>query len=119
MKPNDHLANHRKPWSPEDLASLEQIYPDTDNATLGRVFRRSEASIQNQAVIHGWLKSDAYMSTKPGCFKPGLTPWNKGTHYSAPGSERTRFKKGHVPTSWKPIGTERVTKDGYLRAQAP
>lgn len=77
MKPNDHLANHRKPWSPEDLASLEKIYPDTDNATLGRVFRRSEASIQNQAVIHGWLKSDAYMSTKPGCFKPGLTPGTK------------------------------------------
>ncbi len=111
----DYLANQGKPWSPEDLAALAKVYPDTDNATLGRIFRRSESSIQNQAVNHGWRKSDAHMAKKPGCFKPGLTPWNKGTHYSAPGSENTRFRKGQKPHTWLPIGSERVTKDGYLQ----
>ena len=111
----DYLANNRKPWPPEDLAALAKIYPDTDNITLARIFRRSKHSIKNQAILHGWKKSEAHMAKKPGCFKSGDAPWNKGTHYSAPGTERTRFKKGHVPTSWKPIGTERVTKDGYLQ----
>lgn len=110
----DHLTNNRKPWSPEDLASLGKIYPDTDNKTLARIFRRSEHSIKNQASLNGWQKSGTHMAKKPGCFKAGGSPWNKGIHYSAPGTERTRFKKGHVPASWKPIGTERVTKDGYL-----
>lgn len=111
----DHLANNRKPWAPEDLAALAKIYPDTDNATLARMFRRSENSIKNQASLHEWQKSEAHMAKKPGCFKSGNSPWNKGTNYSAPGTERTWFKKGHVPASWKPIGAERVTKDGYLQ----
>ena len=111
----DYLANNGKPWSPEDLAALAKVYPDTDNATLARIFRRSEDSIKNQASKFGWYKTPEYVArVKPGCFKPGHKPWNKGTHYSAPGTERTRFKKGRVPSNWKPIGTERVTKDGYL-----
>ncbi len=110
----DYLANKGKPWSPEDLASLAKLYPDTDNKTLAHMFQRTTFSIKNQANQQGWQKSEAYMSTKPGCFKPGIVPWNTGIHYSAPGSEHTRFKKGHVPPNWKPIGTERITKDGYL-----
>ncbi len=111
----NYLANNGKPWSPEDLAALERNYPDTSNATLARMFRRSASSIKNQAINHGWRKSTEYMAReKPGCFKPNLTPWNKGTHFSPPGSERTRFKKGHKPATWLPIGSERVTKDGYL-----
>lgn len=112
----DYLANSGKPWPASDLLALSKSYPSTDNATLGRMYRRSEASIQNQAVKHGWRKSPEYMAKhKPGCFKSGNQPWNKGTHYSAPGSERTRFKKGDKPATWKPIGSERVTKDGYLQ----
>lgn len=111
----DYLANNGKTWSPEDLAALKKAYPDTDNITLGRIFRRSESSIQNQAVNHGWRKSAEYMEReKPGCFKPGQSPWNKGTNFSPPGSERGRFKKGQRPATWLPIGSERVTKDGYL-----
>ena len=46
----DYLANNGKPWLSEDLEALGKIYAETDNATLGRIFRRSEASIQNQAI---------------------------------------------------------------------
>lgn len=114
MKLTNHLANKGKPWSPEDLETLAKLYPDTDNKTLAHMFRRTTFSIKNQANLQGLQKSEAYMATKPGCFKPGIVPWNTGIHYSAPGSEHTRFKKGHVPPNWRPIGTERVTKDGYL-----
>lgn len=52
-------------------------------------------------------------------FKPGNVPWNKGTHFVAGGrSEETRFKKGNMSGAaqhnYVPIGTMRVTKDGYL-----
>ena len=111
----DYLANNGKPWSASDLLALSKSYPNTDNATLARMYRRSVSSIKNQAINRGWRKSAEYMEReKPGCFKPNLPPWNKGTNYSAPGSERTRFKKGHKPATWLPIGSERVTRDGYL-----
>lgn len=109
------LANNGKPWPPKDFEDLAKAYPNTDNATLAHRYQRSVSSIKNQAAKYGWVKSDAYMARQPGCFKPGAVPWNKGTHYVAPGSEKTRFKKGQLPPNWKPIGSERVTKDGYLQ----
>ncbi|WP_034757709.1 HNH endonuclease signature motif containing protein [Rossellomorea vietnamensis] len=36
--------------------------------------------------------------------------WKKGEC----GSESTQFKNGHTPHSYKPIGTERVSGDGYV-----
>jgi hypothetical protein len=44
----------------------------------------------------------------------GTAPPNKGTKglYNV-GGNRTSFKKGHKPRNYKPIGTERVDRDGY------
>jgi len=56
--------------------------------------------------------------------KKGCTPKNKGlkqTEYmSAEGiekSSRTRFKKGNIPKNIRPVGSERITKDGYLEVK--
>lgn len=38
--------------------------------------------------------------------------WAKGE--CAPGVERTWFKKGDIPSNHKPVGSERITKDGYI-----
>jgi hypothetical protein len=52
-------------------------------------------------------------------FKPGQTPWNKGINFDSGGrSHETRFKKGHMSGAaqhnYVPIGTLRISKDGYL-----
>ena len=47
-----------------------------------------------------------------GYLKKGSIPWNKGKK-GCMGANRTSFKKGHRPKSWKPVGSERVDKDGY------
>ncbi|WP_207953573.1 hypothetical protein [Vreelandella lionensis] len=115
----DYLANNGKPWSPEDLAALAKVYPDTDNATLARIFRRSLSSIKNAAVNNELKKSAAYLEReKPGQFRSGHPTWNKGTHFRPRGSEKGQFKPGHKPHTWLPIGSERVTKEGYPAAQA-
>jgi len=31
------------------------------------------------------------------------------------GPNKTSFKKGHKPHNWVPIGSERITKDGYVQ----
>lgn len=48
-------------------------------------------------------------------FKPGQEPWNSGTHFASGGrSVETRFKPGNKPHTWRPIGTELISKEGYL-----
>lgn len=32
-------------------------------------------------------------------------------------SARTRFKAGHRPKNWRPVGSERVSKDGYIEVK--
>lgn len=48
-----------------------------------------------------------------GQFKSGDTPWNLGvTGYM--GANATSFKKGQTPKNHRPVGSERITKDGYI-----
>lgn len=46
-------------------------------------------------------------------FKKGCQTWNKGLKGYI-GANKTSFKKGNRPPNTKPIGTERVEKDGYV-----
>jgi hypothetical protein len=54
-------------------------------------------------------------------FKPGQQTWNKGIKGSTglhPNCRRTQFKKGEMQGAaqhnYVPIGSERISKDGYL-----
>lgn len=51
-----------------------------------------------------------------GSFKKGHVPWNKGVK-GYMGANRTSFKKGLRPPNWKPIGSKRITKDGYMEVK--
>ncbi len=48
--------------------------------------------------------------------KPGNVPQNKGTK-GLTGANKTSFKKGNRPPNWVPIGSERITKDGYIQVK--
>ena len=48
-----------------------------------------------------------------GYFKKGSTPWNKGLK-GYMGANKTSFKKGTIPPQYRPVGSERIAKDGYI-----
>lgn len=51
-------------------------------------------------------------------FVRGHEPFNKGRKgVCAPGCEKTWFVRGQVPKNLKPIGYERITKDGYTEVK--
>lgn len=53
-----------------------------------------------------------------GRFKKGHVPANKGTHPPTRGRmAETQFKNGHLPHNTKPIGYERITRDGYIEVK--
>ncbi len=55
---------------------------------------------------------------RTGRFEKGHIPANKGTHPETVGRMgETQFKKGNLPHNTKPIGYERVSKDGYIKVK--
>lgn len=53
-----------------------------------------------------------------GYFEKGHIPFNKGRKgISYEGMKATQFKKGNLPHNTKPIGYERVSKDGYIEVK--
>ncbi len=53
-----------------------------------------------------------------GRFEKGRVPHNKGQKgLCYKGCEKTWFRKGHMPANVKPLGYERITKDGYVEVK--
>ncbi len=121
-----------KPWSEEDKALLTRLYPDRTAADVARLLGRPVSQIYCTAARPGVRKSAEFFAGpesgrtdgkrgKSSRFVKGQTSWNKGvpgicgTH---PNSRRTQFKKGEMrgaaQHNYVPIGSHRVSKDGYL-----
>jgi hypothetical protein len=124
----------RRAWSREDDRRLRGFYPNTPTAEVARRLQRTVAATYGRANRLGLRKSPAYLASPAACrlrrgdhvgarfrFQKGHVPANKGLRRPGwgPGRMReTQFKKGErrgvAVRLYKPIGTERVSKDGYL-----
>ncbi|WP_224825619.1 HNH endonuclease [Cognatishimia sp. MH4019] len=79
-------------------------------------FDRLDVSLDN---LKSLMKRMGWFTGRNGCFEKGSVPPNKGKKgICAPGSEKGWFKKGErrgvAVQLYKPIGTERTTRDGYV-----
>lgn len=78
------------------------------NATFGTSYRMTQ--------LRAFVKNHGILSGRTGHFKPGQT-WNAGTK-GVMKPNRTSFKKGCMSGAaqhnYVPIGSTRVSKDGYL-----
>ncbi len=57
-----------------------------------------------------------FRTGRTGQFKKGNIPFNKGKK-GLIGANITSFKSGKKPTNWVKVGTERVTRDGYIEVK--
>lgn len=118
----------RKIWTPEEEARLTEAYPCTRTADLAAELGCTEHKVYSKAASMGLKKTAEYLASAMACrlrrgdnvgkayrFKPGQEAWNKGIPFDSGGrSHETRFKPGRRPHTWTPIGTERLSKEGYL-----
>lgn len=117
----------KRPWTNHEVEELRRIYPDMLTKDVAAALGRSLSSIQNAAFNLRLSKSESFMRSEasgrivPGGpkasvvhrFSKGAEPWNKGLK-GVNGKSDTVFKPGQMPQTWKPIGSERINKDGHL-----
>lgn len=113
-------------WTPAHLEALRTEYPNTNTKVLAKRLERSDKAVHIKALSLGLRKSPEYLASAASTrmkrgdsrgaqywFTTGNQPWNKGRRYQAGGrSVEARFKPGNMPQTWRPIGSERVDRDG-------
>jgi hypothetical protein len=127
----------RQPWTMAEEAIHSARYPNEPTAALAREMARPIGSVYQHALKIGLKKSAEYLASPAACrlrrgdrigaatmFKKGQAPVNKGCAHRpgwAPGRMKdNQFKKGAPLRGWaatiyQPIGSERISKDGYLQ----
>ena len=69
------------------------------------------------AQLTSYYRNHKVSSGLDGKFENGHKPWNKGLKGLDIGGKDTRFKKGHIPTKYRPVGSERINVDGYYEVK--
>lgn len=84
------------------------------NAELTRMFNKRFGLDLKVSQIKAFKTNRKLSSGLTGWFPPGHVPYNKGKK-GVGGWPPTQFKKGNRPPNWVPLGSERITKNGYIQ----
>lgn len=111
----------RQFWDPEQIIILTRNYADSTPQEMEKLLHGvfTANQISHKAKKLKIRKSDAYKEkynlSPSGRFMPGSVSWNTGKHHPAHGrSAQTQFKRGMVPANHRPVGSIRITVDGYV-----
>ena len=75
------------------------------------------ASVNHKSLEQKIHKIGISNGLKGGQFPKGHVPFNKGKKKYWIGGEETQFKKGHIPFNYRPVGSERINRDGYIEVK--
>jgi len=123
------ILGPRHRWTPLQLDALRTWYPHTKTAKVAEALGMSIALVNRKAYRIGLKKTPEYMASADACrlrrcstegllhqFPKGHTPWNKGVKgVCYEGCKPTQFKPGQKSHTWMPLGSERLSKEGYLQ----
>lgn len=122
-------------WTATERQLMRDLYPDVPAADIAALLARPVGQVHQCANRMGLGKSAAFMASDrsgriqrghqhpsmiASRFQAGITPWNKGVKGSTgtqEGCRATQFKPGRpaeAARNYVPIGSLRISKDGYL-----
>ena len=81
---------------------------------LAEMFNLHFRQQRTVSAIKSFCTRSGMKTGRSGCFQKGNISFNTGTK-GVMKKNKTSFQTGNRPHTWQPIGTERITKDGYLQ----
>lgn len=95
---------------------IKNNYKGRSTTELTEKFNKKFGTDLTKDQMRWYKKNHKLSSGVDGKFKKGNVPYNKGTKgISKPNSGC--FKKGNIPANHRPIGSERVNRDGYIEVK--
>ena len=106
-------------WTEEEKSWLKQYIPGHSEAEIIEAFQQSFGWRMRRSQLKNMKTALKIGSgTQNGQFKKGHVPYNKGKHSGARGNMfQTMFKPGNIPHNHKPVGSEVIDRDGYVRVK--
>lgn len=124
----------RRPWAASEFALMRQRYPHESTSVIATALNRPISQVYQCADRLGLAKTAVYLASPAACrlrrgdnvgkafrYPKGHVPQNKGLRRPGWHSGRmkeTQFKRGELSgrakALLKPVGSERISKDGYL-----
>lgn len=101
----DYPHMHTKDLAKKHGVALSTCYHIAGNRKIKKTPERFAAMLKE-------TNKNLTESGKAHRYKKGDPAWNKGKYMRV--SQATEFKKGQMPHNYKPVGSERITPDGYL-----
>jgi len=102
-------------WQPEQIAWLKANRYELNNVEIVARFNQTFGLNLITQQITNACNSRGFKHKNTG-FAHGYKPWNTGLK-GVNGKSSTTFKKGNHPFNTRPVGSERITKDGYLEVK--
>ena len=104
----------RHTWTVEQKDFLRKHYPKLTQRELLQLFNQNFDLNVSLKKLKACLTNHNITSGRTGQFNKGHVPFNKGLKGVTMGGVETQFKKGQRPKNYKPVGTERIDRDGYI-----
>ena len=95
-------------------------YKGRYNQELADLFNQKFNTNITSRTIKSYKANNKLNSGLTGKFRKGQTPHNKGKKMPKEVYEKvkhTMFAKGNVPPNHRPVGSERISKDGYIEVK--
>ena len=125
-KSKNKITSGMNPWQFEDQSKCKittkeqdqwifEHFSGTGNVELTHMFNETFGTSLTVQQIKSYKNRHHISSGLTGRFTKGHVPVNKGTKglFNA-GGNKTSFKKGQLPPTTDPIGTEKMLADGYV-----
>ena len=99
-------------WTEEEKEYLAEVVSGRGYQEITEMMIKKFNLNYTKTQVAGAIKRYGLTTGRTGRFEKGHVPFNKGTK-GLTGANKTSFKKGNVPHTYLPIGSESVTRDGY------